>query len=412
MKLKFLGACNEVGRSGVLIETDKKIITDYGVKIRAETVEKYLPVHPPADVDMLVITHAHLDHSGGAPFIRENTNATIVTTPPTRDLVKLLLKDNIKIMGRENLPYSMNAYKQTINKMYTTPYNRKMKIGETDITLVDAGHITGSAMVKIEYKNKTLLYTGDYNTIDSQLHKGTKFDEHVDYLITESTYGNREHPDRRKTELEFVESIKEVLDNKGNVLVPAFAVDRTQEVLSVIRKHIRHAPVYMDGMNIDASEIMLKYPKYVSNYNEFVRALKTVNLVTSNRTREEAVSHPSIISTSGMLSGGPALSYLHSLPPNSAIFLAGYCVEETNGWYLMNKGYIMQDGMALKVGLPWKYFDFSAHIDHKHILKFLKKVSPEKVFTVHGDDTKGFAEDLKEQGYDAVGPDRGQKFEL
>lgn len=413
MKLKFLGACNEVGRSGVVIETDKKIITDYGVKIRQEGTEKYLPLRPPKDSDLLVITHAHLDHSGAAPYVKENTRATIVATPPTRDLVKLLLKDNIKIVGKENLPYSMRAYKQTINKIYTEPYNKKIRLGKTSITMVDAGHITGSAMVKIEYKGKTLLYTGDYNTIDSQLHKGTRFSEHVDYLITESTYGNRNHPDRRKTEMEFVEAIKEVIDNGGVVLVPAFAVDRSQEVLSIIRKRLKDVDIYMDGMNIDACEIMLKYPKYISNYKEFTRALDTVNFVTSNRDRERAVSHPSvIISTSGMMSGGPVLTYLHILPPKSAIFLTGYCVEETNGWYLMNEGVIIHEGMKLKIDLPWKYFDFSAHIDQQRLLKFIKKVSPEKIFCVHGDDTPGFAELLKEHGYDAVAPERGDVYEI
>jgi len=393
MKLRFLGACNEVGRSGLLIETDKKIISDYGIKIKREKTDEYMPLKPPKDTNLLIVNHAHLDHSGGMPYAYENCKKpVIIGTSATRDLTKLLLKDNIKIVGRDNLPYSINSYKNMINKFYTTVYDRTMQFGKTNVTLVDAGHITGSAMSKIEYGNKTLLYTSDFNTCNTQLHKGTKFKEKVDYLIMESTYGNRNHPDRRKTELEFNESIKRVIDKGGNVLVPAFAVDRSQEIISVIRSFNKDVDIYLDGMSIEASEIMLNNPDYVSNVRKFRRALETVNFVTSNRDREKAVSYPCVIvSTSGMLSGGPVMGYLHSLHPNSSLFFTGFCVEETNGWYLRNKGYIMHEGIPLKIDLPWKYFDFSAHPDQRSMLEFIKKVSPEKVFTMHGDDTKGFA---------------------
>ncbi len=414
MKFKFLGACEEVGRSGALIETDKKIITDYGIKIRNENnKEEYLPVDPPEDTDMLVVTHAHLDHSGAAPYVKEKSNATVMGTSPTNEYMKLLYKDNVKIVGKQNLPYAYNAIKQTTSKYYAVPYQKRINIGKTDITLVDAGHITGSAMVKIDYQNKTTLYTGDYNTIDSGLHKGTTFKEKIDYLITESTYSDRNHPDRVKEEKRFIELIKKTLDNGGNALVPAFAVDRSQEMITIIRKYLKDVDIYLDGMSIDATEIMLKFPNYISNYNALTKALKNVNLVTSYRQRKNAIAKPSVIvTTSGMMSGGPVLGYLHSLNTKSQILLTGYCVEETNGWYLMNKGYIMHDKAPLKIDIAWEKFDFSGHIDQREMDKFFKNTSPEKIFCVHGDDTAGFAKHLEGMGFDAYAPKRGQEYTI
>ncbi|MCC7570870.1 MBL fold metallo-hydrolase [Candidatus Micrarchaeota archaeon] len=412
MKIKFLGACNEVGRSGVLFTTDKKIVTDYGIKIRDEKTGEYLPQKLPRDTDVIAITHTHLDHSGGTPYAVENSNGTVMGTPPTKDLMKMLLEDNIKIVGKQNLPYSLNSYKKTINKFYSLPYGRTITLGDTELTFHDAGHITGSAMVKISHKGKTGLYTGDINHTDSQLHNRCKFKEHVDYVVMESTYGNRNHPDRKETEKEFGEDIKRVTEDGGNVLVPAFAVDRSQEILTIIRKYNKHIPIFLDGMSITATEMMLKHSAYVSGYEKLVKALKTVELIASPRDRDKALREPSVVvSTSGMLTGGPALGYMHALPPKSEIFLTGYCVEETNGWYLMNKGYIMEQDVQLKIDIPWKKFDFSAHSDQREMLEFIKKLSPEKVFTVHGDDTKGFAELIKEKtGVEAVGPDAGDEF--
>jgi putative mRNA 3-end processing factor len=173
-------------------------------------------------------------------------------------------------------------------------------------------------------------------------------------------------------------------------------------------------PVFVDGMGKELSRIYLKYPGYLKNAKSFRKALESVTLISSIQDRRRATSIPGvIISSAGMMSGGPVLEYLFNVNKESKIIFTGYSVEGTNGWRLLNEGHIVKDGQELTVDLPVEYLDFSAHAGRKDLLKFIKDANPEKVVLIHGDHPEIFAEELsREFGYDAIAPLLGERIEL
>jgi len=412
MELECLGACEEVGRSAFLLHTDKKIMLDYGIKIFDKSG---IPKFPEQDgkPDFAILSHAHLDHSGCIPALYRDSKIRWYGTPPTRDICEILWKDSMKIMG-EGLPYRVQHFKKALKYWTPLQYDQTMRTGQTDITLYDAGHISGAAMIDIEYNGRRVLYSGDLKCEETFMHRGADFVEDVDVLILESTYANREHPDRKKTEQTIADHIHETIDNGGNVLFPAFSVGRTQELISLVRHYDRHVPVFVDGMGREATRIYMKYPNYMRDAKRFRKAINSVTMVSGIPDKRAATRDPSvIISSAGMMNGGPVLNYMFHTNPQSKLIFTGYSVEETNAWYLQNKGYIIKDGQELSVDLPWEYLDLSAHAGRTDLLNFIKHANPEKIILVHGDNPGGFADELVENfGYDAIAPKVGDKIRL
>lgn len=412
MQIKFLGGVQEVGKSATLVDTDIKLLLDYGMKIRRSEEDSRFPASFGEYVDLVAVGHCHIDHSGFLPSVFDKCSPRVIGTPPTKELTALLLEDSMKLM--EEIPYRVTSYKQLMRNFFTIEYNQPFHSGRTTIKLLDAGHITGSAMIDIRYERKRLLYNPDFNTIDTMLHKGAEAPkEEYTALITESTYSNREHPDRKKTEQEFYNEIKKTYENGGNALVPAFAVDRTQEVISIIRKFDKDIPIYMDGMSKDATDIMFSHRRHVRDFKRFRKDMDSVERIYNHRQRRTVLDEPCVIvSTAGMLTGGPAMYYINHLNSDSHVLFTGYCAEETNGNLLLNKGYIKVEGREVQIDLPAKYYDFSAHAGKKELIQFVKDVNPERIFCVHGDDCNGFADLLKKEGFDAIAPRLNESFRI
>jgi len=411
--VECLGAAREVGRSAFLAHTDKNILMDYGIKIFDRSGQAKYPLETPLRADFAVLSHAHLDHSGSIPTLYHKNKIRWYATPPTRDICELLWKDNMKIMGDE-LEYGISEFKKA--QKYWSPllYNQTIRTGGTSVRLHDAGHIAGSAMIELEYDGKVLLYTGDFKCEDTFMQKGAKFVDGVDVLMIESTYAEREHPPRRELEKRLMEEIDETLENGGNVLLPAFALGRTQELIYTIRHYNKDVPVFVDGMGRDITDIYLRYPRYIRDANTFRKYVRSVNIVQGMGDKRRATGEPSvIISSSGMMNGGPVLNYLFNMNSRSKLIFTGYCVEGTNGWSLQNEGAITKDGQELEVDVPVEYLDFSAHAGRNDLLKFIKHANPEKVLLVHGDKPDEFARELKEEhGYDALAPLPGERVML
>ncbi len=407
--IECLGASREVGRSAFMIHTDKHIITDYGIKIFDESGHPVYPMETETIPDFAILSHAHLDHSGCLPFLYKNHNIRWYATPPTKDICELLWQDSIKIS--EGLPYSPAHFNKAMRSFFPMLYGQITQFGETKIKMYDAGHIAGSAMVEMEYKDKVLLYTGDFKIQETYMHKGAKTIEDVDVLMIESTYAKKDHPPRKETEAKFMEEIEETIDNGGNVVLPAFALGRTQELISVIREHNRDVPIFVDGMGREMAKIYVRHGKYIKDSNKFLKQLRSVNLITSPADRRTATKQPGvIISSAGMMNGGPVLNYLFNVNSESKVIFTGYCVKDTNGWKLQNGGYITKDGQDLHVDLPVEYLDFSAHAGRSDILNFIKDADPKKIVLVHGEKTEEFAKELNEDhGYDAVAPMMGDR---
>ncbi|NYZ77309.1 MBL fold metallo-hydrolase [Candidatus Micrarchaeota archaeon] len=412
ISLDCLGASREVGRSAFLLQTDRQILLDYGVKIFDQSG---MPKFPSENIrpDLMLLSHAHLDHSGFIPALYKHSNIKWFATPPTEEICEILWLDSMKIMERD-LPYHLSHFKRATKNFHPIPYNCPFHAGETEITFLDAGHISGAAITTLDYGGKRVCYTGDFKMGETNLHSGAKPVKDVDALIIESTYGNRDHPPRKELENQLIAEIRETVESGGTVLLPAFSLGRTQELISVIRKYDRSVPLFVDGMGKELSRIYLKYPGYLKDAKEFRKALQSVTLVSSIPDRKRATQIPGVIVTSaGMMSGGPVLNYLFNVNSESKVIFTGYCVEGTNGWKLLNEDHITKDGQDLVVDLPVEYLDFSAHAGKSDLLKFIQAANPEKVILVHGDKPELFAEELaRDFGFDAIAPLLGERIEL
>ncbi|MFH0926960.1 MAG: MBL fold metallo-hydrolase [Candidatus Micrarchaeota archaeon] len=416
MKLDILGAGHEVGRSCFVVNTDKKIMLDCGLKIHNKEKPQLYPMPPAHGVDACVISHAHLDHIGFLPSLFDHYNPQVISTLPTKEIGELLLLDSAKIIIEEygTLPYRRSSHKDAMEAFRTFGYGQKIPVGQTDITLNNAGHVPGSASVLLEHKEKRILYSGDFRLSDTQMHNRAHVEKDVDLLIVESTYANRDHPNRKDLEVQLAEMARETIENGGSLLLPAFAVGRTQELLSVLKSQAPDLPVWVDGMGVEASKIVSHYGAYIRDVKAFRKYLEQVNFVTGRRDRQKVLSQPSvIISTAGMLQGGPAMQYLLSLNKNSQCIFSGYCVEGTNGHNLLNYGYVEKEGERFVPGVPISYLDFSAHAGRTELFDYVKGVNPKKVVCVHGDEKiiDGFVEELKLEGFDASGPVAGDSIE-
>ena len=415
MRIKCLGAGQEVGRSCFMIETDQRTLFDYGLKIhtgRKATKQEMTPFPYQENIDAMILSHAHLDHSGFIPELYTRPPANWFGTPPTMEIASLLWADSLKIMG-EDAPYQETHINRAENKYTPLAYEQTLSLGKTDYTLHDAGHILGSAMIKAKYEGKTLLYSGDFKKSDTRMHKGAVTPDDIDYLILESTYSNREHPERAESEKQLIQKIEETIDDGGSVLLPAFAVGRSQELISILHANLRGIPIFLDGMSKAVSNIYLNHDDYIKDPKTFREAAHDTIFVGNSRDRRDATNEPSVIvSTAGMMEGGPALSYLQHLSPNSKLIFTGYNVEGTNGWRILNQNKVMIDGYELDVSVPAEYLDFSAHVGRTGLIDFVKKTNPEKVILNHGDNTPGFANELIHMGFDAVAPANGDVIDL
>jgi len=399
MEISFLGSACEVGRSAVLLNTEKsKVILDYGVKLSDEDSEVPLaPLPVPGFLDAVILSHAHLDHVGATPYLFDVSEPAVYTTPGSVPIIELLLEDSMKISRLKKNPcFSRVSLKRMLRNVQTVDLDQKKTVTpDISFKYSDAGHILGSAVTKVQAENHTVTYTGDIKCSPTHLHNAAKIPGKTDVLIIESTYGNKEHPDRKKLEKEFVENIKRVVDNGGTVLLPAFAVGRSQELVSMLYKHKISVPVYLDGMSRKVSEIYTEFPEGLRDYNELYSALKWVNWIGSREDRAQVFNEPSVVvSTAGMLSGGPALGYLEEIRnvKNSAVFFTGFQVPGTAGNVLYNeKKFYVNDVPVDYSHVEIKYFEFSAHADKDELYQVVKKTEPKLVLVNHGEEEQANA---------------------
>lgn len=416
MLFKFFGGAQEVGRSSILMKDNSSLLLDFGIKV-AEKPE--YPTEIP-DVDAVVLSHAHIDHSGAVPTLYNDTFPPTFGTLPTLEMSELLLEDSLQVARKEHLQphFHRRQIKTMANRYVPLQYNNTATFKNFDLTFTDAGHITGSAITLIERKNAKdngrVVYTGDFRADAQYLHKGAK-PVKADILLTESTYALRDHPPREETIKQLVERIKSVLDNGGNAVLPAFAVGRSQELLVMMYRNGLIDRTYVDGMARAATKIALHHKSFVDNYDWLSAAVSRATFVGSISDRVEAMKSPSvIITTAGMLNGGPVVSYIKKLNQYSEIFLTGYQVEGTNGRLLMDKGMIRVDGKETKVHAPATYYDLSAHAGKQELYDFVKGCQPHTVICVHGDHSAAstMAESLKLEGYDAYAPKVGETIKI
>jgi putative mRNA 3-end processing factor len=416
LEVKVLGAARQVGRSAFLVShRDTKILLDYGAMT---TKVPGFPMHvPPKDIKAIVLSHAHLDHSGAAPLHFLSGNMKMHATPVTAELSNLLIQDFIKISG-QYLPFEfldlMAMNSNTVNHGYMEPF----QIGDFSIQFFDAGHIPGSAVIAVEGGNKRLLYTGDINGEETNLLGGSwKNLGEADMVISESTYATADHPGRSKAESELTDFAREVVERGGVLLVPAFSVGRAQEIaMTLVKNGFRH-PVAMDGMALKVNGILLRYQEFLRDPAALRRTLETIEEVTSWTQRRRLIKRPGVIvSPAGMLVGGASIFYNEhlSMDEKNGIAIVSFQVPGTPGRTLIDKGLTIYRGKPTKVKAEVRRFDFSSHSGRSALLSDLKGIGGSPRFlTVHGEEEScvALAEELHtEMGVEATAAAVGQEF--
>jgi len=419
MRISFLGAMGEVGRAAILVETrEARILLDYGVK--PSEPEPLFPGHVSArDLDAVIITHAHLDHSGAAPlFMLNDGRVRVYATEMTFMLCDILLRDFLKLSGYY-IPYEVLEVEELVRRGVRVEYGETIRVKDAEITFLDAGHIPGSVQVLIN-ADKTLFYTGDFSTINTRLLRGARYTpKDADVVITESTYALTEHPRREDLEREFIQSVREVVEMGGRVLVPAFAVARAQEIMCVLEAHGVRDSVYLDGMATRVLDLFLENRDYIHGYQLLHSASKHVTRIDDRKKRRRASERPGvIISPAGMLKGGPAAYHLERIydDPCSAIFLVSFQIPGTPGARLLEEGRAVIRGEEVEVKARVRQFLFSAHSGRGELRSYLKGLKTgSKVFMIHGEPDA--CRDLAEYasgalGLEAIVPERAVKYEV
>lgn len=413
MKIRFLGGCREVGRSAVAVQTGTaNIVLDYGVMMNRHIG---FPMHvSPKEVTAILLSHAHLDHTGATPIFYIKGGTPMYGVEPTFAQTDLLIRDMIKVSGYY-LPFEYLDLRSMADHFINIPFRDEFQIGDARITLLNAGHIPGSCQILIESEGKRLLYTGDFNTHKTQLLDAADTDYgELDAVVIESTYAQEEHPPREAIEKDFIAKVEEVVEAGGTVLVPAFGVGRSQEILTLLEAYHFEHPIFVDGMALKANEILLSQPEHLRDPELFKRAIRNTEWIDEWHDRRRAVKTPSVIvSPAGMLKGGAAIFYMENVSGSkkNAVFLVSFQVPGTPGRTLLEKQVFMIHGKMKKVDARIEKFDFSSHCGKSQLQETLTKIGGNaKAFVIHGNEEncRGLAAwGSKEVGLEATAPSPG-----
>jgi putative mRNA 3-end processing factor len=405
----FLGGGHEVGRLGILLNCEgSRLLFDYGMT--ATDPPLYPSPCPP--IDLVFLTHSHLDHCGMLPWLTARYDVEILSTAVTQEVAMLLIEDSIKIGEAEGYPqpYDKKEGKIASRKFDNISFGQTIDAGSVRVKAHSAGHIPGATMFELQ-GDRTALVTGDLHTLDTRLVAGAR-PVRCDYLIMESTYSGRNHPSRLKTEYNLLKKVEEVTNRGGTAVIPSFAVGRTQELMLLLKDS--KYDFWLDGMGKTVNKIYLRYPQFVRSIKRLRQAANRTREVRNYHARQRAMKGEVILTTSGMLDGGPVLSYVDAIrdDPRSAILLTGYQVEGSNGRKLLETGMMDFKGVSERVECEVRKYDFSAHAGHDELRAFAKACSPETIVLMHGDEREILAGDLRTDGFEVLLPKNGEKFSL
>ena len=428
------GAAEVVTGSCHLVKFDDgtKVLVDCGMFQGLDEYKNYEPLgFDPSDIDYLLVTHGHLDHVGRIPLLyKEGFRGTIVATAPTFDVMKVVLLDTAHLMqedyntafkkaqrrGEEELVkaplYSKDEVKAVLKlPRRTVKYGQRIRLSpRIKVRYKDAGHIIGAAFLEIEYKEdsitKHVIFSGDIGNRQVHLNPPPADPATARAVFVESTYGDRLHKDYDASVAEFKEAVRTTLKHGGNVLIPSFAIERTQQLLCILSQMSeagelpRHAQVYLDSpMAIRTTRIYEKYKHLLSEYckckpHPFAFANLHFASTPNASRRINAQKHGNIIiAGSGMCNGGRILHHFkHRIwDPKNAVIFVGYQAEGTLGREII-EGAKFIDIYGEKIKVAAKIYTingFSAHADQRELTEWLGKVHGlEKIFLIHGEADK------------------------
>ena len=441
MTITFHGAAGTTTGSQHLIEINgRRILLDCGLyqghREPAYDRNKQFPFEP-SQIDCVVLSHAHIDHSGNLPNLsRQGFRGNIYATPATRDLCQIMLADSARIQtsdieyvnrkrarkGEKPFTplYDERDAERCLRQFVTMDYHRPMMVAEgVTVTFIDAGHILGSAQVVLDLhdqatgEKKRLLFSGDVGRGNSDLLRDPETAENVDAVIMESTYGGREHEQPTGARDKIRSVLDAALRNHGRVIIPAFAVERTQQILVVLHElfqedQIPDVPVYVDSpLAVSATEIFRLHPEcfneeiyedLFAKSNPFgFEGLHLVRAAKDSMKLNKIDGPCIIIAASGMCEAGRVVHHLHNHigDPGTTVLFVGYCAEHTLGWKLRNGDKTVNIfGEPHQVRARLELLDsFSGHADHSELLDWFTRItgSKRRVWLVHGEPSRSEA---------------------
>jgi metallo-beta-lactamase family protein len=464
MKIQFLGADRQVTGSKYLLETDdRRILVDCGLYQEREFLERNwesFPV-PPDSLDLILLTHAHLDHCGYIPRLAaDGFKGRVLATAATAELARIILLDSAHIQeedadfkkkrhakeGRSGphpeVPlYTIEDVEQAVLSFDSCAYDKPIALGRrTSVTFRDAGHILGSAMLEIETGEgaaaRRLIFSGDIGQWASPLVRDPSVFAQADYTVMESTYADRNHDDPEPIEPLLARIISEAAGRGGKVVVPVFAMERAQELLyhlgRLLRaKQIPPLPVFLDSpMAVEVTQVFNRYPSYLDeNAKAIVRSggslfefpgLRMTRTMDESKAINDVKGPAVILAGSGMATGGRIKHHLryNIARPEATILFVGYQANGTLGRQILDGAKevrLFGDIYPVKARVV-RIAGFSAHAGKNDLLRWLNAFTsrPRRVFICHGEEAValGFVEELKAGGWDAVAPRYREEFEL
>lgn len=449
MNITFCGAAQRVTGSNYLIETNSiKFLVDCGMfqgNIGAEQKNYEDFPYDPKKIDFVLITHSHIDHIGRLPLLyKRGFRGKIYSTKPTAEFAKIFLEDTANLSleksqetGQEPL-YEIQDVENVCKLFETYDYYQEFyPQGGINVKFYDAGHILGSAIIEVKAEGKTVIFSGDLGNPPVPILRDTDFIEKADYIVMESTYGSRNHAPFETRQLELERVIENTIKNKGTLLIPAFAMERTQEIIYEINdlaknNKIPQVPVYIDSpLAIKATAIYKKYPQYFdiearklmeSGQNFFDSKNITLTDTREDSKKIDQDNLPKIIiAGSGMSNGGRILFHEKKyLPINSTtLLIIGFQVKGTLGGKLIDdekKVNILGENIIVRANIT-EIEAYSAHADQQRLLYWLSKFNKgiKKIFLVHGEIESQDALLHKiqdEQGLEVEIPEESQSIEI
>ncbi len=448
MKLSFHGGTREVSGSCFLLESgDTRVLIDCGLFQGCEECPELNFkefAFDPRSLDAVLVTHAHLDHVGRIPrLVEKGFSGKIFSTAPTRDLAVIILEDALHLAQRETRHethgelFLQEDLDRAVSQWQNVSYYERVQVGGLEFKFHNAGHILGSASIECIAEGRRLLFSGDVGNVPSTMLPRPDFIHDIEYLVLESTYGNRVHESEEERTLKLERTLEDVASRRGTLLIPAFATERTQEILfllneMLLERRIPEMPIFVDSpLAIRATEVFERYANY---YNESVqkvfrvhpsifqsKKLKFTETVDESKGINDVPPPKVIIAGSGMMTGGRILHHLRRYlgDEKSILLVVGYQSAGSLGRRLIDgEKFVKIFGDEIQVAAEVRKINgFSAHADRPELYAFAEasKDSLKHVFLVHGEEAAALhiTQEIRDRmGVPAVAPVFGEEFTL
>jgi len=399
----FLGGGDEVGNVGCILEdrTGTRLLIDYG--LAPSRPPKY-PAECP-QVEHAIMTHSHVDHIGMAPWLVGHLGTTLHGSALTAKVSEIMWADTYKVSNIEGYPLAWDRrdLEEALQSWVTHDLGEWFEIGAWKCRFHRAGHIPGAVMIEIITPELTVLWSGDMDTRDSPNVLGaTPVD--CDILFLEGTYGNRIHPSRVKEEERFARRVQSIVNRGGTALIPAFASGRGQDVLRILHREAPNLEAHYDGMGTRVTLDWMEHPEFIHDPTELRKTWRWCRRVSSKSDRKKALDADVIVTTSGMLEGGPVIWYLNRLrhDMSNGILLTGYQAEGTGGRLLLDEKKLRIFGNITPVELEVNQFSLSNHGGQAELSSFARGCAPRHVVIFHAD----------EEGREALSTEIGEEIKV